>query len=178
MHRRCECSHHMLVYLGPLQILVIVSVCASSRTAKGVPLAPKYGFPIQKQRGKQTVDISASLYYYADRSYLFFPFSFLILFSHSFFSFLLLREMRHKCHYSVAVNFHHDSMAQISGPAFLQHIHKLHELTTSHTHFTPVSIHAPSTQYQRNMKIFVCNVESVPHVSMVLLASQLRGYRQ
>jgi len=35
-----------------------------------------------------------------------FFFSFLI-----FFIFLLLtREMRHKCHYSVAVNFHHDSM--------------------------------------------------------------------
>src|SRR6266699_3311568 len=41
-----------------------------------------------------------------DRSYSFFSIFFLIL----FFTFLLLREMRHKCHYNVAVNFHHDSM--------------------------------------------------------------------
>src|SRR6266480_7814228 len=118
MPRRREYSHPMLLNFGPSQVLSIVSVCVSSRTAKGAPLAPKYGLPIQKQRGKQTVDISASLCYYADRSYslfFFFSFSFLIL----FFTFLLLREMRHKCHYSVAVNFHHDSMASISGPAFL-----------------------------------------------------------
>src|SRR6266567_4575153 len=106
MPRRREYSHLMLLSLGPSQVLVIVSVCVSSRTAKGVPLAPKYGLPIQKQRGKQTVDISASLCYYADRSYSsFFLFS-LSLFSF-FFHFLLLREMRHKFHYSVAVNFHH-----------------------------------------------------------------------
>src|SRR6266567_198629 len=109
MPRRREYSHLMLLSSGPSQVLVIVSVCVSSRTAKGVPLAPKYGLPIQKQRDKQTVDISASLCYYADRSYSFF-FLFFSLFFH-FFTFLLLREMRHKCHYSVAVNFHHDSMA-------------------------------------------------------------------
>src|SRR6266480_3401309 len=106
MPQRREYSHLMLLTSGPSQVLVIVSVCVSLRTAKGVPLAPKDGLPIQKQRDKQTVDISASLCYYADRSY-----SFFFLFSHSFFTFLLLREMRHKCHYSVAVNFHHDSMA-------------------------------------------------------------------
>jgi hypothetical protein len=125
----------MLLCLGPKQVIVIVSIHVSSRTANGVPPCPMtWNEPTSKWQDKQTMNTSTSLL-----------FTICIVFY-----FEMRRRMFTMDMLQIStINY---AWLRLAAQAFLQHIYKLHELHNIPIYFTPrVSINKRS-RYQLKIR--------------------------